>query len=444
MSAPRTRYARNGGVAIAYQVAGDGPHDLLLVNSWVSQMEHLWSEPRLARMFDRVTAFARLIQFDRRGSGMSDRVPPAPLEEQMDDILAVLDAAGCERPAILAETEGTALACLFAATHPERVSALSLFAPIPRILAAPDYPWAHDPVRREAFIERSVRRWGEGVTVDATAPAHAGDARLREWFARMERLAAGPAAVEPAMRVVGRTDVRDILPLIRVPTLVLRREGDERIDRRHAEYVRDHVPGARLVELRGSESIIFLEDTEPLVDELEEHVTGSRAARPPERVLATVLFTDIVGSTGRAAEAGDRAWRELLAAHHALVRAELALHGGEEVKTLGDGFLATFDGPARAVRCALRIAERSGAAGVPVRAGLHTGECDRVGADVAGIAVHIGARVMGEAGAGEVLVSRTVTDLVAGSGLRFELRGPRALRGVPGEWELFAAADQAA
>ena len=246
------------------------------------------------------------------------------------------------------------------------------------------------------------------------------------------------------MRVVGRTDVRDILPLIRVPTLVLRREGDERIDRRHAEYVRDHVPGARLVELRGSESIIFLEDTEPLVDELEEHVTGSRAARPPERVLATVLFTDIVGSTERAAEAGDRAWRELLAAHHALVRAELALHGGEEVKTLGDGFLATFDGPARAVRCALRIAERSGAAGVPVRAGLHTGECERVGADVAGIAVHIGARVMGEAGAGEVLVSRTVTDLVAGSGLRFELRGPRALRGVPGEWELFAAADQAA
>jgi class 3 adenylate cyclase len=435
-----TRYARNGGVSLAYQVAGDGPHDILLINSWVSQMEHLWTEPRLARMFARLTSFARLIQFDRRGSGMSDRVPPAPLEEQMEDVLAVLDAAGCERPTVLAETEGTALASLFAATHPDRVRSLALFAPIPRILSAPDYPWAHDPARRETFIERSVRAWGEGFTLDATAPAHAGDAALREWFGRMERLAVGPAAVEPSMRVIGQTDVREILPLIRVPTLVMRREGDTRIDRRHAEHVRDHVPGARLVELPGSESILFLDDTEPLLDELEELVTGTRAARPPERVLATVLFTDIVGSTERAAEVGDRAWRELLDAHHALVRAELAFHGGEEVKTLGDGFLATFDGPARAVRCALRVAERSGAAGVPVRAGVHTGECERVGGDVAGIAVHIAARVMGEAGADEVLVSRTVTDLVAGSGLRFDSRGARALRGVPGEWELFQAA----
>ena len=434
-----TRYARNGDVSLAYEVAGDGPHDVLLINSWVSQMEHLWTEPRLARMFARLTSFARLVQFDRRGSGMSDRVPPAPLEEQMDDVLAVLDAAGCERPTVLAETEGTALACLFAATHPERVRSLALFAPIPRILSAPDYPWAHDPVRRESYIAYSVEHWGEGVTVDAAAPAHSGDAALREWFGRMERLAVGPAAVESAMRVIGETDVRDILPLIRVPTLVTRREGDHRVDRRHAEFVRDHVPGARLVELPGSESVIFLDDTDPLVDELEELVTGTRAARPPERVLATVLFTDIVGSTERASEVGDRAWRELLDAHHALVRAELAAHGGDEIKTMGDGFLATFDGPARAVRCALRIAERSGGAGVPIRAGVHTGECERVGSDVAGIAVHIAARVMGEAGAGEVLVSRTVTDLVAGSGLGFEPRGPRALRGVPGEWELFQA-----
>jgi class 3 adenylate cyclase len=439
VSPPRTRYARNGGVSLAYQAAGDGPHDVLLVNSWLSQMEHLWTEPRLARMFERVTAFARLIQFDRRGSGMSDRAAPGPLEEQMDDVLAVLDAAGCERPTVLAETEGTALACLFAATHPDRISSLALFSPIPRILAAPDYAWAHDPALREAYIERTVRGWGEGVTVEAASPAHAGDARLRAWFGRMERLAVGPAAVGPAMRSIGETDVRDILPLIRVPTLVLRREGDERVDRRHAEHIRDHVPGARLVELPGTETIIFLDDTEPLVDELEELVTGTRAARPPERVLATVLFTDIVGSTERAAEAGDRAWRELLDAHHTLVRAELAAHGGEEVKTLGDGFLATFDGPARAVRCALQVAERSGAAGVPVRAGVHTGECERVGADVAGIAVHIAARVMGEAGADEVLVSRTVTDLVAGSGLRFDSLGARGLRGVPGEWELFQA-----
>ena len=439
MNAPRTRYARNGHVSLAYQVAGDGPHDVLLVNSWVSQMEHLWTEPRLAHMFARLTSFARLIQFDRRGSGMSDRVPPAPLEEQMDDVLAVLDAARCERPTVLAETEGTALACLFAATHPERVRSLALFAPIPRIVASPDYPWAHDPVRRETFIERSLRGWGEGVTLDATAPRFSGDAQLREWFGRMERLAVGPAAVEPAMRVIGDTDVRDILPLIRVPTLVTRREGDDRIDHRHSEFVRDHVPGARFVELPGTESILFLDDTDPLVDELEELITGTRATRPPERVLATVLFTDIVGSTVRASEVGDRAWRELLDDHHALVRAELAAHGGDEVKTMGDGFLATFDGPARAVRCALRVAQRSGSAGVPVRAGVHTGECERVGSDVAGIAVHIAARVMGEAGAGEVVVSRTVTDLVAGSGLRFDPRGPQTLRGVPGEWELFEA-----
>jgi len=440
VTAPRTRYARSGGVSIAFQVAGDGPHDLLLVNSWVSQMEHLWTEPRVARMFDRVTTFARLIQFDRRGSGMSDRVPPAPLEEQMDDVLAVLDAAGSERAAVLAETEGSALACLFAATHPERVSSLSLFAPIPRITAAPDYPWAHDPMRRETFIARTVARWGEGVTADAMSTAFAGDAGLRDWFGRMERLAIGPAAVEPTMRVVGETDVREVLPLIRVPTLVVRRRDDTRVDRRHAEYVRDHVPGARFVELPGTESILFLDDTEPLVDGLEEIVTGSRAARPPERVLATVLFTDIVSSTERAAQLGDRRWRELLDGHHALVRDALAAYDGEEVKTMGDGFLATFDGPARAVRCALRVAERSGAAGIPIRAGIHTGECERVGSDVAGIAVHIAARVLAAAGAGQVLVSRTVTDLVAGSGLSFEPRGAHTLRGVPGEWELFQAA----
>jgi class 3 adenylate cyclase len=236
--------------------------------------------------------------------------------------------------------------------------------------------------------------------------------------------------------------VRDVLPLIRVPTLVMRRRDDARVDRRHAEYVRDHVPGARFVELTGTESVLFLDETEPVVDEIEELVTGTRAARPPERVLATVLFTDIVGSTERASQVGDRRWRELLDGHHTLVRAALAGHGGEEVKTLGDGFLATFDGPARAVRCALEVAERSGAAGIPVRAGIHTGECERVGTDVAGIAVHIAARVLAEAGPGEVLVSRTVTDLVAGSGLRFGSRGGHALRGVPGEWELFEAADQ--
>ena len=373
---------------------------------------------------------------------MSDRVPPAPLEEQMDDVLAVLDAAGCERPTVLAETEGTALACLFAATHPERVRSLALFAPIPRILAAPDYPWAHDPVRREAFIERSVERWGEGVTVDAAAPAHSGDAappRLvrRGWSgSRSAR-----AAVEPAMRVIGETDVRDILPLIRVPTLVTRREGDHRVDRRHAEYVRDHVPGARLVELPGSESVIFLDDTEPLADELEELVTGTRAPRAARARARDRPFTDIVGSTERAAEVGDRAWRELLDAHHALVRAELARARRRRGQDAGRRLprhlrRAGAGGPLRAARrraLGRAPASRSAPASTPASASASA-------SDVAGIAVHIAARVMGEAGAGEVLVSRTVTDLVAGSGLRFELARRRAaLRGVPGEWELFQA-----
>jgi class 3 adenylate cyclase len=439
VESPTTRYARNGDVSIAYQVIGDGSPDLAIIPSWANQMEHMWTEPRIAHMFERIASFSRLVLLDRRGSGMSDRVQPAPLEEQMDDVLAVLDAAGSERAALLAETEGTALACLLAATHPDRVIALSLFAPIPRITASEDYPWAYAAELREEFIAASRLHWGEGVTIDSLSPNFAQDPQLREWFARLERLAAGPGAVEPILRAIGETDVREVLPLIRVPTLVARRSGDQQVDPRHAHYVCEQVPDARYLELPGEESVVFLGDTDELLDEVEELITGSRTARAPERVLATVLFTDIAGSTERAVEAGDSRWRQILDEHHRLVRAELAAHSGEEIKTLGDGFLATFDGPARAVRCALAVVERSARAGIEVRAGLHTGECERVGGDVAGIAVHIAARVMGQAAAGEVLVSRTVTDLVAGSGLDFASRGAPELRGVPGRWEVFAA-----
>ena len=436
---PRTRYARNGSVHIAYQVFGEGETDLILILSWLTQSEHLWSEPGIATMLRRLSRFTRVILFDRRGSGMSDRVDPGALEEQMDDVRAVLDAAGSERAAVLSESEGAALACLFAATYPERVSGLVLWAPIARMVADEGYEWAWTEQQRAEWIEYVYWHWGEGTAADLLAPSRAADPAFKAWVGRMERLAQSPGAIRRTLEVVGEHDVRSVLPFIRTPTLVVRREGDLSTDPRHARYVAEHIPGARLLELPGRDNLVFVGDMEAPLAAFEEFVLGARPPRETERILATVLFTDIVSSTERAAEVGDSAWARMLDEHRTVVRAELALHGGREIKTLGDGFLATFDGPARGVRCALRIAERSEEAGMPVRAGLHTGECERDGDDVSGIAVHIAARVMGQAAAGEVLVSRTVADLVAGSGLAFAPRGPRELKGVPGAWELFAA-----
>ncbi len=434
-----TQYARNGDVSIAFQVV-DGPgRDVLLVPSVVSQTEHLWEEPRVARMLRRLARFSRLILFDRRGSGMSDRTDPPPLEQQMDDVRAVMRAAGSESAALIAETEGTTLATLFAATYPEQVTALALYAPIPRFVHAPDYPWAPQREDREALANALVDVWGTGTVIDVIAPTLAGDARFRRWYAKLERLAMSPSAVLPMMQANTDIDVRELLPLIRAPTLVARRRDDEVIDERHCRYVADHVPGARYVELPGRDNAVFAGDLDPLLDTLEEFLTGSRPAGGSERVLATVLFTDICSSTQRAAEMGDHRWRELLDNHEALVRDQLERFDGVEVKTLGDGFLATFDGPARAVRCALAIAEASPDTGIEIRAGVHTGEIERVRGDVAGLAVNIAARVVAVAEPGEVLVSRTVTDLVAGSGLAFAERGAHELKGVPGEWLLFAA-----
>jgi class 3 adenylate cyclase len=436
---PRTRYARNGSVHLAYQVFGDGPRDLVFILSWLAQVDHLWNEPDIATMLRRLGRIARVILFDRRGSGMSDRVPPGPLEEQMDDVRAVLDAAGADRPAILSESEGAALACLFAATHPDRASALILWAPIPRMVASEDYPWGWTQEQRDEWTEYTYWHWGEGTPAELLAPSRAGDPAFRAWVGKLERLSQSPGAVRRTLQVIGDHDVRAVLPLIRTPTLVARREGDIATDAGHSRYVAEHIPGARLVELPGRDNLIFVGDMDSALGAVEEFLGAARPPKDPERILATVLFTDIVASTERAAEVGDRAWSRMLEEHRRVVREELALHDGHEVKTLGDGFLATFDGPARAIRSALSIARRSDAAELPVRAGLHTGECERDGDDVAGIAVHIAARVMGNAKAGEVLVSRTVADLVAGSGLGFASRGPTALKGVPGEWELFAA-----
>jgi pimeloyl-ACP methyl ester carboxylesterase len=435
---PETRYARSGDYHIAYQVVGDGPVDLVYVPGWMSQVEHYWDEPAVAKYFNRLAAFSRLILFDRRGTGLSDPVPSAPtLEEQMDDVVAVMDAAGSERAGVFAWLDGGSMAALFAATHPERTSALVLYEAMPRMSWAPDYDWAPRPEERLARVDT----WGRGQSLPQLAPASAGDPRLQQWFARLERLAASPGTAAKLINMSAQVDVRAVLPSIQVPTLVLHRAHDTAIDIRHSRYLAEHIPGARFVELPGNQVFTFDDDTELLVDEIEEFLTGARHGGESERVLATVMFSDIVDSTSRAAQLGDRRWRGTLESLEATVGGMLPSFRGRAVKTLGDGFLATFDGPARAIRCgtAIRDSVRN-QFGLELRTGLHTGEIELMGRDVGGIAVHIGARVAATAEPGEVLVSGTVKDLVVGSAIEFEDRGEHELRGVPGRWRLWAVA----
>jgi class 3 adenylate cyclase len=435
--APETRYARSGELHIAYQVVGEGPIDLVWVPGWISNIEHYWDEPSIARYFNRLASFSRLILFDRRGTGVSDPVERAPtLEEQMDDVVAVMDAAGSEQAAVYAQLEGGAMAAMFAATHPERTSALVLYEAQPRMSWAPDYDWAmRDEVRRA----RAAEGWGDGSRIMMLAPSAAQDPRLRRWFARLERLAASPATAEKMLMMHAQVDVRAVLPQVQAPTLVLHRADDPFIDKRHSLYLAEHIPGARYVELGGSEAITFGRDDDSLLEEVEEFLTGTRHSAETERVLATVMFSDIVDSTRLAADLGDRRWRDLLESLSAAVGRQLRTHRGRAVKTMGDGFLATFDGPARAIRCALSIGDEARADfGVEVRTGLHTGEVEAMGSDLGGIAVHIAARIVSLAGPGEALVSGTVKDLVVGSGIDFADRGERELRGVPGEWRLWA------
>ncbi len=441
--APETRYARSGELHIAYQVIGDGPIDLVFVPSWISQVEHYWEEPIVARYFERLASFSRLIMFDRRGSGLSDPVARAPtLEEQMDDVVAVMDAAGSERAAVFALLEGGAMAILFAATHPERATALILYEAQPRMSWAPDYDWALRPEEREAHLrDGGLLAWGDGSRILAVSPSSADNSRLRAWYGRLERLSASPGTAAKFMRMNAQVDVRAVLPSIQVPTLVLHRAGDPFIDVRHSRYLAEHIPGARYIELPGNESLPFASGRASEIDEVEEFLTGARRGPEAERILATVMFGDIVDSTRRAAEMGDRRWRTMLESLESAVGRELSRFRGRAVKKLGDGFLATFDGPARAIRCARAIRDVAGADyGLDVRCGLHTGEIELIGDDVGGIAVHIAARVVACAEAGEVLVSGTVKDLVVGSGLEFADRGERELKGVPGHWRLWRVA----
>jgi class 3 adenylate cyclase len=433
------RYAKSGDLHIAYAVEGDGPLDLVWIPPWVSQVEYLWSEPSLQRVLERLTAFARVITFDRRGSGLSDPLFGAPtLEDQMDDVLAVMDAAGSEHAAICGTLEGGPMAALFAATFPERTDALLLYATFARAVWAPDYEFAWSAEERNFHMDEAVRHWGEGLIAASVAPSKVADPGFMEWAARLERLAASPSTIRRIFDLIGEFDVRDVLPSIRVPTLVMHRTGDSFIKVEHSRYIASRVPGARFVELEGDENMFSVGDWQGLIDEVEEFLTGTRHEREPDRMLATVMFTDICDSTRRAAEMGDRGWRFLLERHDALFRQALERHRGREVKHTGDGFLATFDGPARAIRCAASVAEAMGSLGLEVRAGLHTGELEVMDGDVGGLAVHIASRVMSEAAPNEVLVSGTVKDLVVGSGIDFEYRGEHELRGVPGDWRLFA------
>ncbi len=424
---------------IAYTVEGDGPIDLVWIPPWISQVEYLWSEASLERVMARLTGFARVITFDRRGSGLSDPLLGAPtLEDQMDDVLAVMDAAGSESAAICGTLEGGPMASLFAATFPERTKALILYATFARATWAPGYEWAWPAEMRDAHMDELLAHWGEGLVAGSVAPSQKSDPSFMEWAGRLERLAASPGTIRRIFDLIGSFDVRDVLPSIRVPTLVMHRTEDSFLKVEHSRYIASQIPGARYVELEGGDNMFSLGDSDALLGEVEEFLTGTRHEREPDRMLATVMFTDIVDSTRRAAEMGDRGWRFLLERHDALFRQALERHRGREVKRTGDGFMATFDGPARAIRCAASVAEAMGTLGLEVRAGLHTGELEVMDDDYGGLAVHIASRVMGCAAPNEVLVSGTVKDLVVGSGIDFEERGERELRGVPGEWRLYA------
>ena len=439
MDAPRTHYVRNGDISIAYQILGDGPFDLVFVPGFIWHVEGVWEQPLVARFFERLGSFARVIMFDKRGMGLSDRPPEPPtLEQSMDDLRAVLDAAGSERPALFGISEGGPMSMLFAATHPERTRALVMFGTYARIVRSEDYPVGLRREPLERLFAAMERDWGGPVGLRLWAPSVADDPEMQRWWARFLRMGASPRDAMALLRLYLDLDVRHVLPAIEAPTLVLHRTDEVLVPLPMARDLAERIPGARLVELPGADHIPMIGDQDSVLDEIEEFLTGQRSAPEPDRVLATVLFTDIVDSTRRAGELGDARWKALLERHNELVRRQLERHRGREVKSTGDGFLATFDGPARGVRCARAIADEVERLGIEIRAGLHTGECELVGDDVAGMAVHIGARVGAQARPGEVLVSSTVKDLVVGSGLEFADRGARQLKGVPGEWRLYS------
>ena len=437
---PQTEYAKSGDIAIAYQVVGEGETDLVFAFPFVSHLDLIWESPLIEHFVGRLSSFARVILFDRRGVGLSDPLPGlATLEERMDDVRAVMDAAGSERAALLGASEGGTMCMMFAATYPDRVSALILCGAMARSTWAEDYPWAPEKEAAEESLEELLAPgWGQGTSIDIFAPSMADDPQAREFQARYERQAASPMRVRQYFEMFFDLDVRDVLPLIQAPTLVMHRRHDRAVNVRAGRFLAEQIPDSRFVELEGSDHAPWVgPESELALDEIEEFVTGVRPAPKAERVLATVLFTDIVESTKLATEMGDSRWRDLLQRHQDLVRRHLQRFGGREIKTTGDGFLATFDGPTRAVECAEAIVADAPSLGIEIRAGMHTGEVELIGEDVGGIAVHVAARIAALAEGRSVLVSRTVRDLVIGSGIEFDPCGRHALKGVADEWEVY-------
>jgi class 3 adenylate cyclase/alpha-beta hydrolase superfamily lysophospholipase len=435
---PETIYTQNGDISLAYQIVGSGPLDLVLVPGFISHLEYGWEEPSYARFLNRLASFCRLIIFDKRGTGLSDQVDGIPtLEQRMDDIRIVMDNAGCRKAAILGVSEGGAIAALFAATYPERTSSLIFYGGVVRKAWAPNHPWGMKPEDAEVLIEQWHKGWGGPINLENFAPSMVNDQRFRLWWAKFLRLSASPASVVVNRRMVMEIDIREILPTLHVPTLVLHRTGDKQINIEEGRYVARQIPDAKFVELNGDDHFWWVGDSESIVNEIELFLTGERQVVEPDRVLATLLFTDIVDSTNHAAKLGDRHWRDLIESHDTLMRNEIARFRGRIIKSTGDGVLATFDGPARAIHCAVATQNEVQKLGIEIRAGLHTGEVELMENDLGGIAVHLAARVMAQAQANEIWLSRTVKDLVVGSGFKFRECGAFDLKGIPGTWDLF-------
>jgi len=438
---PTTRYAKAGEVNIAYQTIGEAEVDLVFIPGWVSHIEYAWEEPSFSPFLRRLATFSRLILLDRRGTGLSDPVDALPtLEERMDDIVAVMDAADSQRAFLFGISESGPMCCLFAASYPKRAAGLILCNSFASLKYAEDTPWGHRDDVWERTQQQIDAAWGTGVTAKMFAPSRADDEAFTTSWGTFERRAVSKGAMRKIMGMIMDTDARDVLPSIQVPTLVVHRQGDRSSPIEGGRYLAENIPSAKLVELSGNDHFPWVGDTDSILNEVEEFVTGTLHPIEPDRVLATVMFLDIVDSTQHLAKLGDHGWRELLERFYSTLRREVARFRGKEMDTAGDSLFATFDGPARAIRCACAVRDSVGALGIEIRSGLHTGECEVLDGKVSGIAVHVGARICGIAGANEVFVSRTVKDLVAGASLIFDYRGTHELKGVPDKWDLFSAA----
>jgi class 3 adenylate cyclase len=438
MIPPETRFTQNGDASIAYQVLGQGPLDLVMVPGFVSHLELAWEDPSYALFLQQLASFSRLIMFDKRGTGLSDRITGIPtLEQRMDDVRAVMDAVGSQRAALFGVSEGGSMSVLFAATYPERTSALVLYGGIARGSQTDEISGELTREQDESRDNYWRKEWGGPINIEYLAPSLARDERFRQWWAKFLRFSAGSTTVINLLRMYAQIDISAILPTIHIPTLVLHRTADLAIEVEQGRYLAGHIPGAKLVELAGEDHFWWVGDSEAIVNEISEFLTGERPPVESNRVLATVLFTDIVDSTRRVAELGDQRWRDLLGSHHAMLSKEIGRFRGRYVESTGDGCLATFDGPARAIRCALALSEESRRMGLEIRAGLHTGEIELMEARIGGLAVHFAARVLGQAQANEIWLSHTVRDLVIGSGIAFNECGLHSLKGFPGEWRLF-------